>query len=278
MNLVNSYATLSDYKAYVVARGQSATTDTTDDGVIQDLLVAASRYLDLKTWRIFYPRVEETLFDIPESNDLYLDNDMLEIVSLTNGDAVLIASTQYITQGAKPPFWCVSLRRNSTVSWETPTSGNTQQVISLIGINGTHDQYTQRAWAQVGTLGVAMSDTTTLAFTASAGHSLVAGNIIKIGSEIMNVVTVATNTITPIKRGDNGSTAATHLINTAVYAWQPMEGARMSVLEIANSSYKKRFGQNTGESATVTAAGVVLTPRDIPATAQDFILSMSQMV
>ena len=278
MNLVNSYATLADYKAYVVARGQSATTDTTDDGVIQDLLNSASRYIDLKTRRTFYPRVETVLFDLPDSNDLYIDDDLLEVTTLTNGDSLVIAPTEYVTQGRKPPYWMLSLRDNSTVSWETPTSGNTQQVVSLLGVFGTHDEYTQRAWPQVGTLGVAMSDTTTLAFTASAGHTITPGNIIKIGSEIMNVLTVATNTITPIKRGDNGSTAATHLINSVVYAWQPMEGARMSVLEIANSSYKKRFGQNTGESATVTAAGVVLTPRDIPATAQDFILSMRQLV
>ena len=278
MNLVNSYATLADYKAYVIARGQSATTDATDDGVIQDLLNSASRYIDLKTRRIYYPRIEEMLFDIPEGNDLYLDNDMLAVISLTNGNSVLIASTEYITQGAKPPFWCVSLRRNSSVTWETPTSGNTQQVISLIGINGTHDQYTQRAWAAVGTLSAAVTDTTTLAFSATTGHTITAGQIVKIDSEIYNVVTAATNAITPIKRGDNGSTAATHLISSVVYAWQPMEGARMSTLEIANTAYKKRFGQSVGESATVTAAGVVLAPRDIPVTAQQFIMSMSQLV
>lgn len=278
MNLVNSYASLGEYKAYVVARGQTATTDTTDDGVIQDLLNSASRYIDLQTYRRFYPRFETILYDIPQGNTLYFDDDILEVVTLTNGDASVIASTEYVLEGRKPPYWALSLRSNTNVSWETPASGNTQQVISLHSIHGTHDEYTQRGWAAVGTLSVAMSDTTTLAFSATTGHAITAGQILKIDSELFNVVAAGTNTITPIKRGDNGSTAATHLINSVVYAWQPMEGARMSVLEIANTAYKKRFGQSIGESATVTAAGVVLAPRDIPATAQVFIMSMSQMV
>lgn len=278
MNLANSYATLADYKAYVVARGQTATTDATDDGVIQDLLNAASRYIDLQTHRRFYPRFETVLYDIPQGNTLYFDDDILEVVTLTNGDASVIALTEYVLEGRKPPYWSLSLRSNSNVSWETPTSGNTQQVISLKSIHGTHDEYTQRGWAAVGTLSAAVTDTTTLAFSATTGHTIMAGNIVKIDSELYNVVTAGTNTITPIKRGDNGSTAATHLINSVVYAWQPMEGARMSVLEIANTAYKKRFGQSVGESATVTAAGVVLSPRDIPATAQAFITSMRQLV
>jgi hypothetical protein len=112
----------------------------------------------------------------------------------------------------------------------------------------------------------------------SAGHSVVVGNILKIDTEYYNVSTVATNTITPVKRGDNGSTAATHLNGATVYAWQPMDEVKQNVLEIANSAYLRRFGKNTGESATVTAAGVVLSPRDIPAMAQSFINDMRRRV
>lgn len=274
----NTYATLADYKAYVTARGQTTSTDAADDGVVTDLLNYASRYIDLETRRTYYPRIETDLFDIPFGRTLYFDDDILEVTTLTNGDSTVIASTEYITQGTKPPYWSLSLRNNSSVSWEAAANGNTQQVISLACVKGTHDRYTQRAWQQVGTLGAAITDTTTLAFTMTAGHSIVAGNIVKIDSEIYNVSTVATNTITPIKRGDNGSTAATHLINTPVYAWQPMEGAKLSCLEIANSAYHRRFGRTTGDSATVTAAGVVLTPQDVPTTAKAFIISMRQLV
>lgn len=271
-NLVNSYATLADFKAYVTARGQTATTDATDDGIIQDLLVAASRYIDLHSRRRFYPSIETHLFDIPYGRDVYLDDDLLSVLTFSNGDASAI--TDYILKGRTTPYWCISLRDVANVTWETNSDGSSEQVISLLAYWGHHDQYSQRAWAQVGTLSSAITDTTTIAFSATSGHSIVAGNILRVDNEIYNVVTAETNTITPIKRGDNGSTAATHLISAPVYAWQPMEGAKMSCLEIANSAYKKRFGQSVGESATITGAGVVLTPRDIPATAQAFIASM----
>lgn len=275
-NLVNSYATLADLKAYVTARGQTATTDATDDGVIQDLLVAASRYIDVQSRRKFYPTIETHLYDIPSGRDVYIDDDLLSVLNFSNGNGNAI--TDYILKSKIPPYWCISLRDIANVTWETNSDGSSEQVISLLGYWGYHDQYTQRAWAQVGTLSTAITDTSTLAFSATSGHSIVAGNILRIDNEIYNVVTAATNTITPIKRGDNGSTVATHLINAPVYAWQPMEGAKQAAIEIANSAYQRRFGRNTGESATVTGAGVVLTPRDIPATAQAFINSMSPLL
>lgn len=275
-NLVNSYATLAEYKAYVTARGQTAVVDQNDDGVIQDLLNAASRFIDTQSRRRFYPSIEAHLFDIPDGREIYLDDDLLSVITFSNGDNSAI--TDYVLKGRATPYWCISLRDTANVTWETNTGGSSEQVISILGVWGYHDQYIQRAWHQVGTLSAAIIDTTTLAFSATTGHSITAGNIVKIDNEIYNVVTAAANTITPIARGDNGSTAAVHLVNAPVYAWQPMTGAKQSCIEIANSSYQKRFGRNTGESATITAAGVVLTPADIPATAKAFIGSMVPLI
>lgn len=274
--IINGYCTLPDYKAYATARGQSPSTDTSDDGIIADLINAASRFLDGATNRQYYPSIEARLYDIPSDRDLFLDGDLLEVIALTNGDTTSITSVDYLLKTQRPPHWCISLRDTSNSVWTTSAEGSAEQVLSVNGVWGYHDQYAQRAWLQVGTLSTAITDTTTLAFSATAGHTIEAGHILKIDSEYFNVVTAATNTITPIKRGDNGSTAATHLINAPVYAWQPMEGARQATLEIANSSYQKRFGRNTGESATVTAAGVVLTPQDITGTAKAFIKQMQR--
>ena len=276
--MTNKYATLTDYKAYTTSRGQTASTDTTDDGVISNLLTQASRDLDRETKRQYYPSIETRLYDIPNDRDLLLDGDLLEVTTLTNGDLLEITNSNYLLKGNRPPYWCVSLRDTSTVSWATSAAGSAEQVISLAGVWGYHDLYSQRGWLAVGTLGAAITDTSTLAFTMSAGHSVVVGNILKIDTEYYNVSTVATNTITPVKRGDNGSTAATHLNGATVYAWQPMDEVKQNVLEIANSAYLRRFGKNTGESATVTAAGVVLSPRDIPAMAQSFINDMRRRV
>ena len=172
--MTNKYATLTDYKAYTTSRGQTASTDTTDDGVISNLLTQASRYLDRETKRQYYPSIETRLYDIPNDRDLLLDGDLLEVTTLTNGDLLEITNSNYLLKGNRPPYWCVSLRDTSTVSWTTSAAGSAEQVISLAGVWGYHDLYSQRGWLAVGTLGAAITDTSTLAFTMSAGHSVVA--------------------------------------------------------------------------------------------------------
>ena len=276
--MTNKYATLTDYKAYASARGQTASTDTTDDGVVTNLLAQASRYLDRETKRQYYPSIETRLYDIPFDRDLFLDGDLLAVNTFTNGDALEIASTNYLLKGNRPPYWCISLRDTSTVSWTTNADGSTEQVLSLLGTWGYHDQYSQRAWLAVGTLGAAITDTTTLAFTMSAGHSVVVSNILKIDSELYNISTVSTNTITPVKRGDNGSTAAIHSSGATVYLWKVYSPVQNACLQICSSLYHKRYGDNVNSVATVTGAGVVLSPMDIPDIAQVELAKVTRLV
>ena len=49
----NSYATLLEFTNYI--KGSTITTNATDDGVINQLLEGASRFLDDKMGRWFYP-------------------------------------------------------------------------------------------------------------------------------------------------------------------------------------------------------------------------------
>jgi hypothetical protein len=53
---------------------------------------------------------------------------------------------------------------------------------------------------------------------------------------------------------------------------------KMCCEEIVTETYKKRFGTNTEGAAVVTAAGVVITPRDIPDGAWKVILRYRRMV
>jgi len=99
MTTINSYATLAEYKAFTVSRGQTVTTDAADDGVIESLLKAASRYIDTQTGRFFYPLVQTRYYDVPfntlDSRSLELDGDLLEVITLVNGDGTTIPSTEY---------------------------------------------------------------------------------------------------------------------------------------------------------------------------------------
>jgi hypothetical protein len=274
MTLRNSYATLADFRNYATDRGGNApVANAVDDAVIERLLEMSSRYLDSKTARAFYPRIETRNYSIPSGygRELHFDTDVLEIITLTNGDDTSIASTEYYMQPRNDsPKHALYMRELSTVSWELDSNGEYEGVLDVRSINGFHDRYSD-AWVSAGTLGAAITDTTTLAYTMTAGHTLLAGQITRIDNEIGIVNSVSANTITPAKRGDNGSTAATHLNGVTVYVWQPMEEVRNATIEITNNAYHRRFGQSIRSEETITAAGIVLTPREIPHMAKEFI-------
>lgn len=277
--MINAYATLTDLKNWRRSGGTDLVADTTDDIVMSDLLEGASRFIDEQACRHFYPTIETRSFDLPGDRELWFDDDLLELTTLTNGDDTTIASSEYILQPTNYyPKYALKLRQASSIVWLYDDDGNTEQVLDVLGFWGYHDQYSKRAWHLGGTLGAAMADTTTLTLTMTAGHTLAAGNIIKIDSELLIVSSIDANTITAVARGDNGSTAATHLINAPVYIWQPMQTVWQATLEIANQAYGRRHGTNQGGVAQVTAAGVVITPQDVPATAARTIKNLRWVV
>jgi hypothetical protein len=271
MSLRNSYATLAEFKAYITARGQTATTDAGDDAVIEKLLEAASRYIDQESREQFYPTIETRLFDVPGGSRLYTDKSLLEVLTLTNGDATVIAGSSYfLIPGSIYPKFAIDLKQSGSVFWQLGSGGEPQQAISLSAIWGYHDRYSAEGWKAGSTLSEAL-DTSELGFDVADSALFAAGGIIKIDSEINTIASIATNTLTVLVRGDNGSTAATHTSGTSVYYWSPMEGARNAAIEIANTAYGRRFGRALGATETITAAGVIISPRDVPAMASDFI-------
>lgn len=274
MTTLNSYATLADFKVFKTSRGQSSTTDTTDDAVIELLLKAASRYVDTQTAREFYPYIQTRYFDLPSSDDidlrtLKMDADLLEVISIVNGDGVTIPSTEYTLRPRNAsPYIFVRLVDNSTYYWASDGAGDTHDVIAVTGIWGFHNRYTS-AWLIGSTLAEDL-DTSETGIDVASGTLFAVGDVIRFGNELGYVSAKATNTLTTT-RAENGSTAATHLTSANVSIWQVMDELKNAVLEIAAQAYSRRFGQSSNATATVTAAGVVLSPRDIPAMATDFI-------
>jgi hypothetical protein len=269
--LINSYATLLELKNYMSPRGLSGasiTTDTNDDSIMEVMLQGISRWIDDQTHRTFYPRQEIRYFDLPSEQTsaeiLFLDDDLLSIDSMTNGDSSVITNTQYVLypKNAYPKQW-VKLLGSSSVMWQASSAGDNESAISLTGLWGFHNNYTQRGWSVAGTLGAAMTNTTTLTLTMTAGHTVVKDEIYKIDSEMVNVSNVSTNAVTMAARGDNGSTVATHLNGATVYKWNPQPEIKAALLSIAQSVYGSRSGQSSQGNVTVTQAGVVIRPGDV---------------
>lgn len=277
MTTLNAYATLKDYKDYIRSRGGTVTDDVIDDAVIELLLRTATRYIESQTGRSFVPWIETLTLDVPmDTRDprlLQLDNDLLEVITLTNGDGTVIPSTEYkFRNGDKPanrsPYGAIRLIDNSTYYWSSDGSGDTHDVITLVGVFGYHDRYAS-AWLTATTAAEAM-DASETGYDVTSGTPFAIGNLIRFDNEFGYVSAIATNTLTTT-RGENGSTATTHDTAIAVKIWQVMEDAKTACIEIANNAYHRRFGKSNGSTERVTAAGIILMPLDIPKTAQDFI-------
>lgn len=182
ITLSNGYATIKELKHYIAP---NAAADKHDDEVMAHLIEAASRYIDIETGRTFYARTETHYFDVPFGRSLYLDDDLLTVTTLTNGDGTVITSTYYkLIPYNKPPYVEIRLKESSTYIWESEADADTEGVISVAG-----------TWGWVAT--------------------------------------------TP-------------------------KDIKEATLQLARNWYKRRFGENIETVSTITSAGVVIEPRDVP--------------
>ncbi len=281
MTILNAYTTLSEFKAFITPPGQTLNVDALDDNEIERIIESASRRIDDVAGRVFYPHIDTYEYDIPSDNVIWFGDDLLEILSFKNGDLTTIASTEYFTKPNNAyPKYCLQMRDMSTTPFVMNSSSSSQLVLALNAIWGYHEWYALRGWKAAGTLGAAIADTTGLTFTMTAGHTLTqgGGQIVRIDNELFNTTSSGATSLVVQARGDNGSTAATHLILAPVYVWQHMPDISALALEIARMMYRSRYGENVETISTVTAGGVIVTPRSLPVWAQEIIRKYQRLV
>ena len=190
MAISNGYTTLAEVKAILNPLGLA--TQATDDAVIEDWVEGASRYIDSETHKTFYARTETRYFDIPAGRELTFDDWLLSITTFNNGDGVAIASTEYNFEPRnRAPYYSLRLKEMSSVVWKLDSSGNAEDVLSIVG-----------SW----------------------GWSTTAPDNIRMACQLIVV-----------------------------------------------NMYRSRYGNNTTGAATITGAGVVITPKDIPTAAVEII-------
>jgi len=276
---VNAYATLNEFRDYAVA---NQAPDAGDDVVIDKILNATSRYIDGKTARVFYPRIETRYYSVPNSRNLWLEEDLLAVITFLNGEgtAILAADYNLLPRNAYPKY-AVRLTDSTNVYFQVDDDSNSEYVIALTGMWGYHELYTTRAWKLITTLneiGVLNATDVTFTLTSAADIDATGGQIIKIDNELMAVKSKAGVDLTVVARGENGSTAATHAIGSSVYLWQPQVDIVEACLEIANTVYKRRTGENEASSSVLTSGGVIVTPRDIPDFSRAIIKQYARIV
>ena len=150
-DITNGYATLAEFKLEKNVDSVNAADDTS----IEDIIEAASRFIDTETGRTFYARTETRSFDVPGGRELRLDDDLLTITTLTNGDDIVIADTEYILLPANiDPKYAIVLKSTSSIIWQPDSNSGTEQVIDVAGTWGwvaTHPDNIKRACLMIAT-------------------------------------------------------------------------------------------------------------------------------
>lgn len=141
-------------------------------------------------------------------------------------------------------------------------------LIHVTGVWGIHSDYAN-AWQHVDDLAGDIDDTVTSLTVADVDGvdvygmtpRISAGNLLRIGSEYLEVT--ATNTTTQavtVRRGVNGSTAASHLTGDDVEVWQVEEPIRREVARQAAFLNARRGAYSTVD---ISAIGEVRYPSDL---------------
>lgn len=197
--VVKSYATLSDYKAWITARGGDVSTDYGDDDVIQMLLESTSAYIDRQTGRRFYSDVDDGTYYY-QANDLGMKVRLPDFASITSVSVDFINNRSYTILTISTDY---DLLPDNYSSENLPING-----IEISPLNTYGYFPTQRRGVKI---------------VGKKGWPVIPKDI------------------------------------------------QETTLSIAQNLYGSRTGQTSGGKVTVTAAGVVIRPEDVPGFAQKII-------
>lgn len=128
-----AYSTIAELKTYLGITGD------TDDALFSALLDEASSIIDRAGARVYAASVDATRYfdsyaDVRGAT-LYLDRDLAQITSITNGDADVLTASEYVTEPRNdPPYHAIKLLSSSGLSWtQKSTTGNNENAITIVG-------------------------------------------------------------------------------------------------------------------------------------------------
>lgn len=224
--------------------------DTADDNRLLAALQAATAQMEAAAVRRFIPRrvtIAHTL-NPRYPTELVLIDDLLELETVVNGDGNVIAPEKIMTipdVAQDGPIGLLQLLDGEAFVWEQ----SPVQAITISGIWGWHDRWSQAWRASSDSLQDAAldSDTTTLTVTDADGvdaHGTAprfqVGQLLRLENEYVSVigVDVETNLLT-VLRGANGTVAAAHDQYTPIEIYQPPLDVEILCLRWALWLYKE---------------------------------------
>lgn len=275
------YTTLARVKNELKA----TTTQTADDALLLT-------YIDIVTRRIreiasgvsnasidFEPQYATKYFTAANENvntwlgTLNLNDYLLLPTSIT------VDGTAYIWLTDIFPYpqtyrWCIrSIRWSDSSGLQNtwyPTTRTRLETIAITGYWGIKDRYTTKGWLTGDTIqdvgGISASSSTVTVNNASGTDSLgrsprfSPGNLLMIDSEMVEVESVSTNTLT-IQRAMNGTAAAAHLQNAAITIFEIEPPIVRAATRWVAQTYARR---GAFEQITVTDVATTVFPADAP--------------
>ncbi len=238
-------ATLEQLRGHLGAPPNAA-----EDARLLRALEAASAQIERLTGRRFLPYVATRQYDLPPADTLLLDEDLLSLDALYNGDGSAIDLADVLLMPASPPHSVLRLRDGA---YYMAVNG-ADAAITVAGIWGWHERYS-RAWVASGESLAMPLDAlaTTLSVSAIGGVAgdgqsprFQVGALLRVDDELMRVVALdeAAQTLT-LERGAQGSTAAAHSTGAPLEIFRPDAEALSLTLRWAAWLYRQPdSGQN----------------------------------
>lgn len=231
MTITNGYCTLTELKN----RLDISSTDATRDAYMHQMIEAASRWIDNVTGRTFYALTATRYFTATDEYSVRV-NGLLSVTTLKtdeDGDRTYETTWQTTDYDLMPyndtPYLWVEVSPNSSYLFPLTRRG-----VQIAGSWG----WTQTALTSSATLAEDL-DATETGVDVSAGTAFEIGMTIRIDSEVMFVDAISTNTLT-VRRGQNGSTAATHTTGAAITVFQAPAAVREACALYAARLYKRK--------------------------------------
>ncbi|MBC8099586.1 MAG: hypothetical protein H7Y11_09090 [Armatimonadetes bacterium] len=223
---------------------ESATLTKADSDRLWAALTAAIAQVEQAAGRGFAPR-RITLFhaiDPYNLSELLLDDDLLTLTSLTNGDGTLIALTEVESIGAGV------LRLKNGLVFVASTDA-AQQPIQVAGVWGWHEAYAT-AWRPSGdqvvtlttldgisTLGV--QDADGIDPTSNRTPRFMVGQLIQVNTEFFSIVAVNTSTnLLTVRRGQRGTSFETSPVGQSISIYTPSARVELLIVRWAAWLYK----------------------------------------
>lgn len=282
------YATLAQAQTELSAQNTAATTEALN--YLQQALFFVSDRINKEfpigdvpgLYMEFAPRVDTRYYDAYgiHINDferlLFLDYPLLSPTMVTISNNELTLNTQYVPEPRNnTPI--ASLRRKAAsfgwaAGWGVP-SIEWQDAIQVTGVWGFRTRYAMEGWLasldsiqNVGGINASATSITVTDADGANGNGITPrfspGALLLIETEYLLVTAVnTTSNVLTVRRGMNGSTAASHAQSTAINLWQAEDAIVRATLRWVDLLYARRgaFDKTTFDGMSTTEF-----PEDMP--------------